>query len=88
MVTEERNELQSELNLENSQLARDTQSFTDKLCHMEQKVDEYQAKLADILKMLEVMSATNDNLQQEQEILHMQREDSLVTQCELFTKSY
>ena len=36
--------------------------------------------------MLEVMSATNDNLQQEQEILHMQCEDSLVMQCVLFTK--
>ena len=86
VMTEERNELRSELNLANAQLARDTQSFTDKLCHTEQKVDEYQAKLADTLKMLEVMSATNDNLQQEQEILHMQREDSLVTQCALFTK--
>ena len=86
VMTEERNELRSELNLTNAQLARDTQSFTDKLCHTEQKVDEYQAKLADTLKMLEVMSATNDNLQQEQEILHMQCEDSLVMQCALFTK--
>ena len=86
VMTEERNELRSELNLTNAQLARDTQSFTDKLCHTEQKVDEYQAKLADTLKMLEVMSATNDNLQQEQEILHMQCEDSLVMQCVLFTK--